>query len=237
MKATVELRGNACVAWLPSPHHRYEDRYRMLPVSIPLVAEAARGELHGVFDGVGSAPRGMAAAQFMADCLIRFIQQPRLGLPDLLTEANATIHGWGFIEGSTRPKGACAGTVAHIQYGEVSLFHCGDTCAFLLGEQGTTQLLTSTHEVDGAIFNYFGLGDGMQLETAQVSLGTDDFLLMVSDGVTKTFHQMEIARWMHEQIARTGDPIDSLRELVELARRRGSLDDITALLIASDDLG
>lgn len=235
MEATVELRGKACVAWLPSPHHRYEDRYRMLPASIPLVAEAARGELYGVFDGVGSAPKGMAAAQFMADCLISFIRQP-VELHDLLTAANATIHEWGFIEGTTRPIGACVGTVAHVDAGEVSLFHCGDTCAFLLGEQGSTQLLTSTHENDGAIFNYFGLGKGMRLENVRATLSDDDFLLMVTDGVTKAFRQVEIADWMHKQIARTGDPVDSLRELVELARRRGSSDDITALLIASDDL-
>ena len=72
-----DRRKAAAAACLKSTrHHLYEDAYRMLPKDVPLVKELDRGELFGVFDGIGSAQRGKEAAQAMADILIKFYQHP-----------------------------------------------------------------------------------------------------------------------------------------------------------------
>ena len=73
----------------------------MLPKDVPLVKELDRGELFGVFDGIGSAQRGKEAAQAMADILIKFYQHPEdygcsaEGILRLLREGNEMINGWG----------------------------------------------------------------------------------------------------------------------------------------------
>lgn len=97
---TFEHRGNATVAWQKGPRHKfYEDRFRLLCHPIPVIAQANRGEIFAVLDGVGSAPKGMAAAQEVCDGLVRFFDpidqvsdEERL-LNAILTSANETIHG------------------------------------------------------------------------------------------------------------------------------------------------
>ena len=75
-KINSERRGSAAVAWRKGTKHTlYEDRYRMLPREIPLVAQRERGEIYAVFDGIGSAPQGRTAAQFMADKLLDFYRK------------------------------------------------------------------------------------------------------------------------------------------------------------------
>ncbi len=114
-----ESRGKASVAWLKGSKHKfYEDRYRILSEDIPLVRDQNRGEIFGVFDGIGSAPKGRQAAQEMADQLLMFYADPGIyeaseeGLEKLLLNSNETVHGWGFIGETDVPKSGCAGTVA-----------------------------------------------------------------------------------------------------------------------------
>lgn len=72
MKINIEQRGeNVAVGWAQGRSHAaYEDRYRMLTHHIPLVAEKNVGEILAVCDGVGSAPRGVQAAQTVVDVLL-----------------------------------------------------------------------------------------------------------------------------------------------------------------------
>jgi hypothetical protein len=63
MEISVETKGIAAVAWMKGTKHKfYEDRFRLLCLPVPLVSEQDRGEIFAVFDGIGSAPKGMAAA-------------------------------------------------------------------------------------------------------------------------------------------------------------------------------
>lgn len=64
----VDRRKSAAVAHLKGTKHRiYEDSFRMLPRVVPLVESLNRGKIFAVFDGIGSAPEGRHAGQFMAD--------------------------------------------------------------------------------------------------------------------------------------------------------------------------
>ena len=62
------------------------------------MARAKRGEIFAVFDEIGSAPRGMSAAQEMADCLPSFYRDPGVwpasveGLIELMITSNNTIY-------------------------------------------------------------------------------------------------------------------------------------------------
>ena len=83
MKSSIDRQGDfAAVGWAQGrSHHTYEDRFRLLTSYIPLVATSGRGDLVAVFDGVGSAPQGMQAAQALADALLGFytVARPVVG--------------------------------------------------------------------------------------------------------------------------------------------------------------
>lgn len=159
----TEQRGAAAVSWIKGIKHRvYEDRYRILSRDIPLVAQANRGELFAVFDGIGSAPRGMSAAQEMADCLVRFFREPdtipcsTVGLHQLLFESNQNIFAWGNMSGTDRPMGGCTGTIAWLWVDRMVVYHAGDTTALLIRD-GEPRELTRAHQAaDGAIVRYLG---------------------------------------------------------------------------------
>lgn len=227
----TETRGKAAISWLQSPHHPYEDRYRLLSRDIPLVAKKDLGEVYAVFDGVGSAPKGMAAAQTMADCLVRYFTEPAVNLTKLLYHTNQAIHTWGLREGSKKPLGACAGTVALVRENVLTLLHAGDTVGVLLQSNKPTKVLTALQERGGAIYSYFGIGAELDIKITRAKLEDDDVILLVSDGVTKAFSILEASAMILDKYERTGSCATAINELVELSRRRGSSDDITALAI------
>ncbi len=239
MKNT-ERKGNAAVSWLinaKSTNKPYEDRYRMLTADIPLVGKSGRGELFAVIDGMGSAPKGMTAAQAVADCLLDFYRKPaevaadNNGLMMHLMQANLKINEWGCMTGTDRPLGGAAGTIAWIRDFRLTIFHAGDTAGILLRQGHPPRVLTSIHEFDGGISRYFGLGRQLEIEVKSECLEEGDLILMVSDGVTKVFSTTEAANLVLETFERTGDTGMAVQELVTRSRSKKSVDDITAMLI------
>ena len=239
--ANTEQRGNAAVSWMKSPKHIYEDRYRLLTRDIPIVGNSGRGELFGVLDGIGSAPKGMAAAQAIADCLADFFRKPEIytadwqGLSKLLHKTNMEIFSWGFMTGSDRPLGGCAGTMAWLHNGKVYMFHAGDTVGMLLREGMEPRMLTRLHEIRGDIYRYFGLGESLMIDVESCQVEEGDLILLMSDGVTKAFSTTEAATLVSQIYDRTGDIASAVDELVTRSRTRKSSDDITALVIEVAD--
>jgi PPM family protein phosphatase len=134
-----ESKEFVAVSWLKESRHPfYEDSFRMLSRDIPIVGEQNRGEIFAVFDGSGSAPDGRQAAWKMADCLLEFYRKPGIypslleGVRDLLLATNMDIFNWGFMPGTDKPKGGCAGTVVWIIEDQLYMFHAGDTTALLI---------------------------------------------------------------------------------------------------------
>ncbi|MBF0225851.1 MAG: SpoIIE family protein phosphatase [Desulfobacterales bacterium] len=219
-------------------HKVYEDNFRMLPRDIPLVMEKKRGELFAVFDGIGSAPKGQHAAQVMADKLISFYREPDIynssfeGINTLLMEANQEIWNWGFIPGTDRPLGGCAGTIVWLFEENIYVFHAGDTAGFLIRDDKLIHL-TRTHQMEnGAIIQYFGYGENLVIDIERFSIEELDRILLVSDGVTKVFGSAEAANII-------GENPNICKAVIELARRsqlRGSTDDITAMLIEVEEI-
>jgi len=211
-----------------------EDRYRLLHADIPLVAKAERGTLFAVFDGIGSAPRGGEAAQKMCDALIQFFREKTLFKPDvvsieeLLSAANMEIHGLGHMPETTRPLGGCAGTIAWFYAKQAFLFHDGDTIGYLL-RGDTLSTPTSAQSNNNTIYNYFGIGRNLLIESFSLELEADNVVILVSDGVTKSLTTTDIDQCVTKYLI--GNPQRAATELCKLAQRRGSKDDITALII------
>lgn len=230
---TIEERDLAAVGWQKGPAHtHYEDRFRLLCAPVPLVVKAKRGEIFAVCDGVGSAPKGMAAAQKICDVLVNFFDPGKTQTPDadailaLLREAGKDILSWGMIHDTDRPAGACAATVARLHADHVHIFHAGDTCAALIRE-GTALALTRAHQdAAGHLVNYFG-SPALQVEHSSHRIELGDRLLLTSDGITKVMPLQQMATVVES----APDRAASLRALLQQARASGSGDDMTALLI------
>lgn len=240
----TERKGNAAVSWLKNAKGSgkpYEDRYRLLSKDIPLVGKSGRGELFAVLDGIGGAPRGMQAAQAVADSLLDFYRRPEEiladsnGLHQLLLQANQSINDWGCVEGTDYPLGGAAGTIAWVQEQRLTLFHAGDTTGILLRQNQMPRVLTSVHEFDGGISRYFGLGRKLEIEVKSEQLEDGDLVLLMSDGVTKVFSTTEAANLVQEIYNKTGDVGEAVQELVVRSRSKKSIDDITALVLVIMD--
>jgi len=197
------------------------------------VARQERGETFSVFDGIGSAPKGMQAAQAMCDILIKFYQEPERyqasasGILKLLLEGNETIYNWGFISNTDRPLGGCAGTVVWLYEDSLSVFHAGDTAALLIRDGETSQITQPHNMDDGAIYRYFSLGPNLAIETNQIPLEEFDRILLLSDGVTKAFRPIEAGNLVEGY----NDISQTARVLGQRSQTIGSTDDITVLLI------
>ena len=149
-------------------------------------------------------------------------------LQRLLDEANAEIRSWGFIEGTDRPAGACAGTVAWIRAGSpLVVFHAGDTQALLITDSGNQELTACHTSADGALRNHFGAGSGLSIETRQWAWANGDLLLIMSDGATKALSPAEVGTIMREG----ADPARGAEQVLRRAYARGATDDITVLAV------
>jgi PPM family protein phosphatase len=237
VSVVVERKGQAVVAWAKGAAHQfYEDRYRLLPKEIPLVSKQNRGEIFAVFDGIGSAPKGMSAAQYMADQLIEFYRKlddydPTVeGLLKLLYNSNLGIYEWGLMPGTDRPLGGCAGTIIWIKDGNLTVLHAGDTVGMMIRD-GRAVKLTSAHEHGGAIYRYFGFGQGLIIDKNHFQIQNGDLILLFSDGVTKVFSPMSAA----ELIMKYWDAEKAVFSLAEESRIEGSQDDITVVLIEIEE--
>ena len=215
-----------------------EDRYRVLDARVPIVRQAQRGFLYAVMDGVGSAPKALRAAQHIADRLLAFYADPAIpataqALHDLLMTINREIRDWGVMDGTDRPLGAAAATVAWFTpRHNLVLFQSGDTVAYR--SDGTTlRRLTREHSDGRALTSYLGMGERCRIDVDSVRLDEGDILCLVSDGVTKTMPDDQI-----EAVLRAATtPEVAARELVSRARGRGSRDDITAIVVELEEWG
>lgn len=216
-----------------SKAHANEDRYRLLDARVPPVRRSDRGFLYAVADGVGGAPKGMAAAQALCDGLLDFYRRDDIaptieGLRSLLRTINDDIHRWGLMPGSSRPVGAAAATIAWYRPGgRLDLFHIGDTAAVLYDGQKVFPL-TREHGIGRGLTNYFGAGPGMRIEHIPVTACDEgDLLCLVTDGVTKVCTPGHLA----EALGSSPDTRIAAERVARTALHLRSQDDITALVV------
>lgn len=209
----------------------------MLGSHAPLVHRLGRGEIYAVMDGVGGAPRSLAAAQHIADRLTDFfrnansIPPTRQGLRELLTAISIEINQWGMIDGTERPLGAAVATIAwFMPTQEVGIFHAGDTLG-LHFDGRILKKLTIDHGAGRGLLRYFGQGDGFTMDETTVRFSEGDMLCLVTNGVTKVLNIGEIETVLKE----VSDPEKAAEEIAQRARGKRSPDDITALVVQLDE--
>ena len=219
--------------------HKYnEDRYRMLGEKAPLIRQADRGQVFAVFDGMGSAPKGREAAQFMCDSLISFfkdmlIEAEPKSFIELLNNANLEINNWGCIEGTKKEIGACAGSVVWIKNKDLFVFHVGDTLGLLIKadyeNDDEYELLTTDQAIGDDLLAFWGMGETLHIEAWKLNIAECDILVLISDGVFKAVDLKTIAQNVRKWILNS--PEFAAKSLCELAEVRGSTDDITSVIV------
>ena len=152
---------------------------------------------------------------------------------EILFAENILINKWGFMKGTQKALGACAGTIAWLYDGNLTLFHAEDTMALLVKED-MERKLTDDHSEGHGIYRYFGLGEPLIIDSVQFTIEEGDVLVLVSDGVTKVLSDHQIAECVREHYIYSSER--AAQELCRLSKLRGSWDDITAVVIEIIDL-
>ena len=198
-----------------------------------------RGHLYMVADGVGGAEMGMQTAQKIADNLTRYFLQPvqypkgTASVLSILNETNAECHSWGHMENSRRTKAGAAVSILHLlpELKKACVYHVGDTVVYHLSPN-RDYCATKTHNVADGMINFIGVGEHFVVDTIELRNADEgDMFVLVSDGVTKAIRDDQI-------IALANDiypPERAAQELAERARRKGSRDDITAIVVELEE--
>ena len=216
-----------------------EDRY---------LCDASLG-LYGVADGVGGLPGGAEAAECATASIVRQVRAASpAGVPDLaqiVKNASAEVLAIG-RELSPHLGIGTTLTFGLVRAGTLHLAHVGDSRCYGWSEGRTTQL-SHDHNVECEARRRRALGEEVfshaanrnaltrclgQLEPPEVDLLSRPLVageryLFCSDGVTRLIRDDELS----EFLAHATTPEETLRELIELANRRGGPDNATGVLL------
>lgn len=154
-------------------HSRNEDRFTLLGYRKSKIEQLNRGQMFAVFDGMGAAPRGADAAQYMCDELAAVFQRCKQVTPekirDALFQANMDLTTWDKTQ-SRSEEGACAGTAVWIHDRSMTVFHAGDTMGILLKFNAESDLEFNLFTPDQSsghfLSNYYGMGDDLDIYIA-----------------------------------------------------------------------
>ena len=225
---------------LRATNHSYQDASAQLDRTRAFVKVANRGVLFAVADGVSQASRGGEAARFACVQLERFFKDPNVapsiaGLRSLIEDIDAVVHAWPAAQGTSRSPGAAALTVAWLAPRKALVIaQLGDTAAFRLRSDAPERAvrLGPDQSLGHGLTHFVGQGRGeAHVHVASYPFDDGDTLVLVSDGVTKGLSESEIGRIVAD--ARTEQ--EAAETLCRLARRQGSHDDITALVVYLED--
>jgi serine/threonine protein phosphatase PrpC len=207
-------------------HAECEDRFRILDGSHPAVADAGRGCLYVVCDGVSTVPRGRWAAEVACARVEDFFartQTPRLStLVQLLTEIDWELRSEG------AGQAACTLSLLWLAWGRAHVVHLGDSEVFRVRHGEVTRI--ASRATGGGLGTFLGMGVGLSaaIQTWSEPLFTGDLFLLVTDGVTEVLAVEDLLdTWWAFQ----GDPRRVAAAVIaEVDRRRGH-DDATALVV------
>ncbi|HVS52315.1 MAG TPA: protein phosphatase 2C domain-containing protein [Opitutaceae bacterium] len=211
-----------------------------------------KASLFGVADGVGGLPGGAEAAQLAVDEIAAAFRQVSAARPPNLVEivqhANEVVAALGrrmspaMGIGSTLTFGWAAGSTLRIA-------HVGDSRCYFSRERNFRRL-TEDHSVENearlrrargevvyyheanrnALTRCIGQPTPPEVDVIEQPLAAGDRYLFCTDGVTRMMPDSEIGGI----VMKDGAPEEIVREIVELAVRRGGPDNATAVLVFVD---
>ena len=205
--------------------------------AIPAEKRAARGHLYIVADGTGGQEGGQTASA-MATTIIaeRFYDDTNPDIGESLRQAILTAHEALYELAQRVPSWAEMSTTvvaAVLHQGQLYVAHVGDSRAYLI-RNGQARLLTRDHvwlqddENYGSLTRWLGGGRSRQVEVdlTTETLQENDTVLLCSDGLTDVVGREDI-----QALAPKGSPPMAARQLVELANRRGTGDNVSVAVI------
>jgi protein phosphatase len=210
--------------------------------------------LYGVADGVGGLPGGAEAAQESVRAVTDQVRATAVGeMPDLVAivrRANERVHDLGLKLSPVMGIGATL-TVGHVWGATLQVAHVGDSRCYAWRD-GSFSQLTEDHSVENearqrrargevvyyhevnrnALTRCMGQPTPIAVDLLSRPLQAGDRYLFCTDGVTRLIRDSELA----EMIALPREPAVALREIIDLAVRRGGPDNATGVLLFVDAL-
>ena len=205
--------------------------------------------LYGVADGVGGLPGGAEAAECATASIVRQMQAASpSGVPDLaqiVKNTNAEVLALG-RELSPHLGIGTTLTFGLVRADTLHLAHVGDSRCYAWSDGQMTQL-SHDHNVECEAKRRRALGEAVfyhvanrqaltrcigQNEPPEVDLLSRPLVpgeryLFCSDGITRLVRDAELS----EFLAHATTPEETLRELIDLANRRGGPDNVTGVLL------
>lgn len=222
-----------------------EDRY--------LAAQSNFGTGYFVFDGMGGAPCGEAAAQVSSDSIKDFLtnaerQDAETVIRDAIQHAQECL-----LALRKSPEMASMGTTvvgAYVADNRVAIASIGDSRVYRIGDGFIDQLTEDhtlvqqlvdaghispsdalTHPQSHVLTRCLGSDSNFQIDSRTYWLWPttpgqrEELLLLCSDGLYSLVSDQELC-----EIARAMSPEESVNKLIALARERGGFDNITVLI-------
>jgi len=208
----------------------------------------------GVADGVGGLPGGAEASErTLEEVILRL--QAHLGHaePNLETIVHETNEAVQELGRTISPDMGIASTLtfAHIRGRTMHLAHVGDSRAYLWRE-GRLTALTSDHSVENeararrargekiffhevnrnALTRCMGQPTPPEPDLLQHEVKAGDRYLFCTDGITRLINDAEL----EDIMARPVDPEPLMRDLINLALRRGGPDNATGVIVYIDSV-
>jgi protein phosphatase len=210
--------------------------------------------LYAVFDGMGGARAGEVASQVARETLRRFVAKhlssetytpPRL-LEAAVDAAATVVYTAANEREERRGMGTTVVACLVVDSGRVVLAHAGDSRAYVLRE-GRLRLLTRDHTVvqrlidagsmtveqakESPYRNYItrnlGMGRGVDPDVLKLAVKAGDRLLLCSDGL----HERTSAEDLQRVLTSNAQAEEVVHNLIELALRAESTDDISAVVL------
>jgi len=217
------------------------------------VGPTPQGALILVADGMGGHVSGEIASQKARDTLVQALcrsqKHPPLALARAVQRANLAI----FDHAEAHPENRGMGTTLTLVLVDDQLAlvgHVGDSRAYLVRGGKITQLTrdhswvadrvrqgllsegeAKQHGWRNVITNALGTGPQVRLELSALVVRPGDRLLVCSDGLTLLLPDDLIM-----QVVASAPPEDAVAELLRRADERGSPDNVTAALLAVEEV-
>jgi len=209
--------------------------------------------VYGVADGVGGLPGGEEAAQLAVDEITKAVKElPPQGEPDLtaaVQHANRSVAQLGQRLSPGMGIGTTL-TFGLVRAGRIHLAHIGDSRCYVW-HAGEFEALTRDHSVESdarvrrakgevvyyhqsnrnALTRCIGQPTPPEVDLLTRTLVAGERYLFCSDGVTRLIRESELG----DMVGVDAEPEQVLRDIVELANKRGGPDNSTAILIFVDE--
>src|SRR3989338_7801163 len=194
-----------------------------------------RGAIAAIADRKNTGGNGREAAQTSVNTLVNdYFATPDTWDTTVALDSILSAHN-GWLASMNRRRQPAVGLTtltALVLCGQsYTLAHVGDTRAYLVREgrlqQLTTDHVMAQHDLRHQLTRAMGLDDHVVVDYSQGELRSGDLFVLLSDGVHGSVPERELRQLLRQEI-----PAQALTdELVQVALRRGSSDNVTALVV------